>query len=776
MRIVKRALGVLLVVVLVAIIAVTGLLVWVTARALPQTSGTAAIPGLSADVTVIRDATGIAHITADTPHDLFMAQGYVHASERMWQMEVWRHISAGRLAEMFGASQLDTDKFIRTLGWRVAAQRDLDAVAPEARAVLDAYTEGVNAWLDGHRGSLGLAFLAAGVTPEPWTDLDTIAWGKVQAWNLGGNFDSEVFRYLADAKLGDPARTDELFPAYREDAPVITPSGLPGSGGAGAKATAVDTGSTTASASAPTPRPIGPAEAAAWRSIAGLGQGLLQTAGLDEADGLASDHGIGSNDWVVGPGMSQTGGALLANDPHLGISMPSIWYINGLHCRTVSDACPYDVAGVSFPGVPGVVLGHNARIAWGATNIDPDVQDLVIEKVDPADPNAYSTMGTSTPFEVRHEQIKVSGKEPYDLEIRSTVHGPILNDVDERLKDAPPMAIRWAANLEPDRTFEAILGLNTAASFQDFRESLSLYGAPAQNFVYADVDGHIGYQFPGYVPIRSNPDDRGARPVRGDDGSGEWTGRIPFDDLPWQFDPEDGVIVTANNAAVDANYPHFVAQEWDPGFRAERILDQIGLYADDGLTVDEMRRIQYDDSPLVPRDIIPLLEEAKPTTDDGATIAGRIRDWEGACDRSSLGCAAWNAWLYRVERDIFDDDLGTLARDYVGSPFSWVVLGQLLDDPDVEVVGRQPDDWRQRDLRRDRRPRHGRSRRGAACRIRQPRRLVVGTRPYGDVPRSHARDERDRAAGVVLQRRTACGARDRRRRQQHVFPVLVRLS
>jgi len=678
-RIVKRALGVLLVVVLVAIIAVTGLLVWVTARAFPQTSGTAAIPGLSANVAVVRDATGIAHITADTPHDLFMAQGYVHASERMWQMEVWRHISAGRLAEMFGASQLDTDKFIRTLGWRVSAQRDLDAVAPEARAVLDAYTEGVNAWLDGHRGSLGLAFLAAGVTPEPWTDLDTVAWGKVQAWNLGGNFDSEVFRYLADAKLGDPARTDELFPAYREDAPVITPSGLPGSGGAGAKATAVDSGSVSTSAT--TSRPIGPAEAAAWRSIAGLGQGLLQTAGLDEADGLASDHGIGSNDWVVGPGMSQTGGALLANDPHLGISMPSIWYINGLHCRTISDACPYDVAGVSFPGVPGVVLGHNARIAWGATNIDPDVQDLVVEKVDPADPNAYIQDGTSTPFDVRHEQIKVSGKEPYDLEIRSTVHGPILNDVDERLKDAPPMAIRWAANLEPDRTFEAILGLDTAANFQDFRESLSLYGAPAQNFVYADVDGHIGYQFPGYVPIRSNPDDRGDRPIRGDDGSGEWTGRIPFDDLPWQFDPEDGVIVTANNAAVDANYPHFVAQEWDPGFRAERILDQIGLYADDGLTVDEMRKIQYDDSPLVPRDIIPLLEEAKPTTDDGATVAGRIRDWEGACDRSSLGCAAWNAWLYRVERDIFDDDLGTLARDYVGSPFSWVVLRQLLDDP-----------------------------------------------------------------------------------------------
>ena len=777
MRIVKRAVGVLLVVVLVAILAVTGLLVWVTARAFPQTSGTAAIPGLAANVAVVRDATGIAHITADTTHDLFVAQGYVHASERMWQMEVWRHISAGRLAEMFGASQLDTDKFIRTLGWRVAAQRDLDAVAPEARSVLDAYTEGVNAWLDGHRGSLGLAFLAAGVTPEPWTDLDTVAWGKVQAWNLGGNFDSEVFRYLADARLGDPARTDELFPAYREDAPVITPTGLPGSGGAGADGPAALSVESTAIASSETSRPIAPAEAAAWRSIAGLGQSLLQTAGLDAADGLASDHGIGSNDWVVGPGMSQTGGALLANDPHLGISMPSIWFINGLHCRTVSDACPYDVAGVSFPGVPGVVLGHNARIAWGATNIDPDVQDLVIEKVDPADPNAYIRDGASTPFDVRHEQIKVSGAEPFDLEIRSTVHGPILNDVDERLKDAPPMAIRWTANLEPDRTFEAILGLNTAASFQDFRESLSLYGAPAQNFVYADVDGHIGYQFPGYVPIRSNPDDRGDRPVRGDDGSGEWTGRIPFDDLPWQFDPEDGLIVTANNAAVDANYPHFVAQEWDPGFRAERILDQIGLYGDDGLTVDEMRRIQYDDSPLAPRDIIPLIEEASPPgTDDGTTIASRISDWQGACDQSSLGCAAFNAWQYRVLRDIFDDDLGTLARDYVGSPFSWVLLRQLLDDPNSAWW----DDSRTAGVTETSDAIVARAMDEAGCgvarRLRQPRWLVVGTHPYRDLPRGHAGHERDRAAGVVLQRGTARRARDRRGRQQHVLPVLVRLS
>jgi penicillin amidase len=328
-----------------------------------------------------------------------------------------------------------------------------------------------------------------------------------------------------------------------------------------------------------------------------------------------------------------------------------------------------------------IVLGHNARIAWGATNIDPDVQDLVIETVDPANPGAYLRNGASLPFEVRHEQIKVKGGAPVDVEIRSTVHGPILNDVDERLADAPPMAIRWTANLEADRTYEAVLGINVASTFEAFRAALALYGAPAQNFVYADIDGHIGYQFPGYVPIRSDPADRGDRPVRGDDGSGEWTGPIPYDDLPWQLDPADGWIVTANNAAVDADYPYFVAQEWDPGYRAERVIDLINQYGADGLTVQEIGTIQMDGSPLRAPDVVPFLDLAAPGTDDGAVIARRIADWDGACETDSLGCAAWNAWEYRVMRDIFDDDLGSLARDYVGSPFSWVLLSRLVDEP-----------------------------------------------------------------------------------------------
>ncbi|MEO5883935.1 MAG: penicillin acylase family protein, partial [Candidatus Limnocylindrales bacterium] len=561
---------------------------------------------------------------------------------------------------------------------------------------LDGYAAGVNAWLDGHRDALGLAYVLAGARPEPWTTIDTLAWGKVQAWNLGGNMDAEIFRWLADAQLGDPLRTDELF-VPRDGGPVITPTGLPGSAGAGAGGDLVpSTGFGPAAqpaAAVPAAAAPGPAtrvsltdeQALAWRSVASAAGTALQVAGLDGGDALASDHGIGSNDWVVGSSMSSLGGALLANDPHLGISMPSIWYINGLHCATVSDACPFDVAGVSFPGVPGVVLGHNARIAWGATNVDPDVQDLVIETPDPADPSRYlGPDGVSRAYSTRTEVIAVSGGDPVSMEVRETVHGPILNDVDERLADAPLMALRWTGTLAaaaPDRTLDAVLALNTAAGYDDFQAALSMYLAPSQNFVYADVDGHIGYQLPGYIPIRSDPTDRGLRPVSGSDGSGEWVGAIPFDELPRQFDPIDGWIVTANNAAVDESWPDFIAAEWDPGYRAERIIDLINSTGDDGLTLEEMGAIQNDTSPLRARDIASRLGAAAPVTDDGLTIATRIGEWDGTCSIESAGCAAYMTWEYRVLRDLFDDDLADLARDYVGSPYSWVALERLLDEP-----------------------------------------------------------------------------------------------
>jgi penicillin amidase len=668
---------------------------WVTLRALPQADGKLAVAGLSAPVSVLRDANGIAQIYADIPHDLFLAQGYVHAQDRLWQMEVWRHISSGRLSELFGESTLEQDEFIRTLGWRQAAERDLAALSASARDVLDAYAEGVNAYIEAHRGGLGTAFVVTGLRSgtggiggyelEPWTAVDSLAWQKVQAWQLGGNFNSEVFRMLADAKLGDVALTDQLFPSYSSDMPVITPSGLKGSGGAGARVdrSANARGRRHGPAAASARGHLDASQADAWRDVARLSDDVMRIAGLDAGSGLAGDHQVGSNNWVVGPELSDSGGALLANDPHLGISMPSVWYMNGLHCRAVTADCPYDVVGVSFPGLPAVVLGHNARIAWGATNTGPDVQDLFVESLDDANPDNYLFKGESVPFTIRQEVIEVAGVDTYEYEIRETVHGPILNSVDDRLAEAPPLALRWTATSEEDGTFEAILGLNTAADFEEFRAALASYGAPSQNFVYADVDGHIGYVLPGHIPIRADDADDGGRIRDGSDGKHEWTGMIPIEELPWQLDPAGGRIISANNAAVDADYPHFMSNDWDPGYRARRIGELLDGAAESGdLTAEQFREIQMDGQ--VPRAALwtPFIEKAEPETADGRAVRDRILSWDGDSRVGSAGTSAFLVTEFRLIRGLFDDELEELARDYVGSTASWQATIALLDDPE----------------------------------------------------------------------------------------------
>jgi penicillin amidase len=710
MRIVRRLLGVILVVVVVVAITVTGLLAWITLRAQPPSSGTIRIAGLQASVTVGRDADGIVSITADTPHDLFVAQGYVHATERLWQMEVWRHIGAGRLSELFGTSQVDTDRFIRTLGWRQAAQRDLDALSPEVQDILQWYADGVNAYIDAQQGSLGLPFVVVGMqsglggglggyTPEPWTPLDSATWQKVQAWNLGGNLTSELMRLVLDARLGDPSRTDELTPPYPSWAPIIAPTSLL-AGTTGVAGSSSVTGSAATDATRPgiltadaTPADpflastLSAAQLDGLRSLAATARAIPTLAGLDQGDGLLGARGRGSNDWVVAPSKSATGGALLANDPHLGISNPSVWYMNGLHCRAVGPDCPFDVTGVSFPGAPLVILGHDARVAWGATNTGPDVEDLVMERTDPNDPARYLWGDTSLPFETRTETIQVAGGEPITMTVRSTIHGPILNDVEDRLADLPDLyALRWTATAEPDRTLEAFLGLDLATDWSSFRDALSVYGSPIQNFVYADVDGHIGYQMPGYVPIRQAQGDRGARPVPGWDAQHEWVGRIAYDDLPRLYDPPTGVIVTANNAVVDADYPFFISDEWDPGDRASRILSRLDeAVAKGGVTVEDLSSIQMDATVLRVDRIRPVLDGAQPTTDDGRLLLDRIQGWDGRCDDiASTGCLAWMAFEYRLERGIFDDDLGLdIARDYVGVEPSWTLLSRLATQPEA---------------------------------------------------------------------------------------------
>ncbi len=694
-------LRVVIAVVLVIVVAVVGLLTFVTARSLPQTSGTLQISGLHARASIFRDENGIAQITGADAHDLFMAQGWYHASERFWQMEVFRRAGAGRLSEIFGKSTVDQDTYIRTLGLRQSGQRDLDAMSPEGKAALDAYAEGVNAWLGAHRGNLGLPFVVVGLKaglggglggyePEPWTPLDSTTFAKLQALVLGGNLGSEIFRVATDARLGDKALTDQLFPDYPAGGPIEVPTGATGSGGAGASGTTGSIGGDGqaatggASASAATGAGSGEAAAAGWLDLGRIAGSVNSITGLDKAGGLGPDHGIGSNDWVVGPSKSATKHALLANDPHLGLDMPSVWIMNGLHCRNPVTGCTYDVVGVSFPSVPAVILGHNARIAWGATNVEPDVQDLFVEQVDPKDPTHYIFKGQSVPFEVRHEVIKVAGGADVPVDVRSTGHGPVITDVSDELKAAGGVySLRWTATTEPDRILDAFLGINKAGDWTSFRDALSVYGAPSQNFVYADIDGHIGLQLPGRIPIRQDPKDLGDRPVPGSTGTHEWTGYIPYDQMPRLFDPPSAIIATANAAAVDSKYPHLIGREWDPGYRAARITELLeAAAAKGGVTREAMSAIQMDT--FVPRAqlVMDRIGDVVPATDGGRTLLARIRSWNGRCDVESVGCAAYMTFEYYLLRGLFDPRLGLdIARDYVGSTVSWQALIALLDQP-----------------------------------------------------------------------------------------------
>jgi penicillin amidase len=723
-RWIRRVLTAIVVLLIVALVATTAGLVVIVQRGLPQRSGSATLPGLSADVQVVYDASGIPQVYASTPSDLFAAEGWLHASERMWQMEIWRRLGSGRLAELFGKSEVKSDEFVRTLGWRQSAERDLAAMDPTTRQALDAYASGVNAWLNTHRdgslpfvitGLLGAGGGLAGFHPEPWTAVDSLTWAKVQAWSLGGNIDTEIFNALLAGRV-DQQAVAQLTAPYQAGWPVTVPTGAPGSGGAGAPKTggaavpasgssgtsgSVGSGGTTVAGApggvtmAQSAGTSGSPATAGLLDIASIGDRITQLAGFT-APGQAGPAGLGSNDWVVSGAHTASGHPILANDPHLGVSMPSVWYMIGLHCRPVTTACPYDVAGVSFPGAPGVVLGHNAQIAWGFTNVNPDVEDLFMEKPDPSDPARYLYKGQYLPFTTRTETIKVAGGPDVSLTVRSTVHGPVISDVEDVLRPTAQgggglgqpgvvYSLEWTATAQVQRTFESVLALDRATDFASFRNALRTFDAPSQNVVYADVHGHIGYQMPGLVPIRKSGD--GSMPVPGWDGSHDWTGYVPFDQLPYLYDPPSGIIATANNAAVDAKFPYFIGEDWSAGYRAERILQL--LNATPKLTTADMRNIQGDTLVLQAKPFQAALASPSiaPSTADGRTVLDRIRAWDDFCDTASTGCAPYSVFVYHLLRDVFDPRLGATGKDgiarlFVGSERSAEVLVDLLGQPD----------------------------------------------------------------------------------------------
>ena len=636
----------ILLAILIALVLVVGFVGWrQVTLAWPQTDGQIKLDGLQGEVTVIRDKRGVPHIYASSTHDLFMAQGFIHAQDRFWQMEFWRRIGSGRLSELFGEATLDQDRFLRTLGLVPAAQLTWEALDADTQAALEAYAQGVNAYIEQNKNRLPLEFRVLGLTgvkftPEPWTPINTLTWGTLMAFNLGGNYRGELRRAQLLDRFGETWMRELMDIPYDQNHPTIV------------------------------------SQAIDWDRL-----NLDAVASLPENMPLGAGDGVGSNNWVVSGELTDTGAPILANDPHLGIQMPSIWYENGLHCRPAGADCPYNVVGFSFASAPGVIIGHNDAIAWGVTNVGPDVQDLYVERLNPENPDQYEVNGQWQDIMWREELIYVAGQEePERLIVRETRHGPIINDLapgsnGDWAYGWQPLALQWTA-LGVNRVFQSVLHLNRARDWESFRQALTYWDAPSQNFVYADQEGNIGYQMPGLIPVRAQGD--GSMPVPGWNDDYAWTGFIPFDELPSSFNPPKGYIVTANNQVVSPDYPYLISKEWAPGYRAQRIVDLIE--AAGTLSVEKMGQIQGDNANLVAAEVIPHLRDVPLDRPEVAAQRDKLLSWDLQQDPDSGEAAFYEDFYYHLMPAVFEDELGDLTPGYGSSGKR--VLASVIGNPD----------------------------------------------------------------------------------------------
>jgi penicillin amidase len=614
---------------------------WLYLRtSLPKTSGSVQLSGLDGPVEVVRDKDGVPHIFAGTDNDAFFALGYVHAQDRMWQLEFQRRIGAGRLSEILGEATLDTDKFLRTLGPYRAAETAWPALNPDVQAAFTAYTAGVNAWID-EEHTLPPEFLILGVKPEPWDVLDSVVWAKMMAWDLGDDYAMELLRARLTLALG-PERAAEILPAYPEDGITILDD---------------SEFSSEFSASA----------ADGLLKMDTLLQEKFQLRGLD----------VGSNNWVIAGTRTDSGLPILANDMHLGARIPSIWYLAELQGDNLH------ITGVTFPGLPLVPSGHNENIAWALTNVGPDVQDLYIERINPANPNQYEVDGEWVDMEIVEELITVKGEdEPIHWAARSTRHGPLISDVSET---ATPLALRWVSLDPGDTTINAFSRVNYANNFEEFVDALEEYVAPSQNFIYADKEGNIGYQVPGKIPIRANPDHSGMFPVPGWNSEYEWAGWIPFDELPRAYNPEKGYIATANNKVVSDDYPYLISNTWAPPYREERISQLIEEMSSNGetISVDDIKLIHGDQASAETQDLLPYLLTMEPADERQAQALEILRAWDGVSSMDAAAPAIYQAWFTALGRALFEDDLRGDLYDEMASRTHSLFLAEIAANPEA---------------------------------------------------------------------------------------------
>lgn len=608
---------------------------WVYSRqALPQVDGTLALKGPRAEIRVERDANGIPTIRAQSAEDAYFALGFVHAQDRLWQLETHKRIGSGRLAEAFGEGAVGNDRFLRALGVRRAAAAQWARASESTRAAISAYAAGVNAYIEGSMKARPPEFLVLGLTPEPWTPEDSMAWAIMMAWDLGGNWGTELSRMRLSLRL-PVARIDELIPPYPGDKP-----------------------------------PVSTDYAALYRELkvdGRLGQQALLAAPESGVEG------VGSNNWVVHGSRTVTGKPLLANDPHLKLSAPALWYFARI------EAPGLKVAGATLPGLPGVILGQNEHIAWGFTNTAPDVQDLYLERIKPDDPAQYQTPEGWARFETVEEIIKVKGKPDVKMLARSTRHGPVISDAGEVTEGVTgpagrpsyAIAMRWTA-LDPDiRTVEASQGFMQAKSVADFVAASALYAAPMQNMVVADRAGRIGFVAAGRVPLRKPDNDlKGQVPSPGWDARYDWAGFLDPAQTPREFDPKRGWIGTANQRIHPPEYPHYITNEWAPPYRMQRI-EQM-LEARPQHSLQNLRDMHADVVSLATPRLLPYLQKAKSGHALAEAAREQLKGFDGTMAADRAAPLIFWAWTRQLSEGLFADEMGAAlwgksSRSYRGA-------------------------------------------------------------------------------------------------------------
>jgi penicillin amidase len=642
---------------LVLTLILVGFASWFVMHTLPQTSGSIQINGLQKSTTVQRDQWGVPYISATTMHDLLFTQGYVTSQDRLFQMELSRHIAQGRIAEMFGAgpsnSLLQSDKILRALNFYAGAQAEWNGIDAEKKAELQAYADGVNAYISTHKNSLPLEFTFLGVTPAAWTPIDSLAYGRVIAFSLDNTWDTKYLRSRLLTTLGAQA-TDQILPPYPDTNPTFLSP----------KSTQPSVTTTLPATQSHVQQPLPDIT----ETIQGMA--IIQQLIGDTTEAL------GSNSWVVDGTKTTTGKPLLANDPHLAISEPGTWY--EVELRT-----PHlHVVGFALPGIPWVIIGHNDHIAWGLTNVGADNADLYIETLDPQHhPGEYLYQGKWLSLQERKEVFRLRGSSTTQtLTIASTIHGPIISSLDAQLNNQQVIALKWTA-LQSDYQFSGFFQLPMATNWEQFVAAISNISI-SQNFMYADTAGNIGYHMSGLLPLRSM--DNHLVPVDGSTDAHEWQGYVPQSEMPSAYDPPSHILVTANNRIVASNAPVYVTTTWDYGYRAKRISDL--LTTEQQLSVADFQRIQADVYSIPAAQIAPFLVSAgQQAGGDAALAAHLLSGWDYKIASESVAASIYEVsaglLVHKFLQPVLGNDLYTLYQGNTSSSARYTMLIDLLKDP-----------------------------------------------------------------------------------------------